>query len=61
MQLDVEVSPPAFVRAQLELECTHSVPRVSHLGPKGLMRKIAENCRWTHFNAKLHTCSHVPV
>ncbi len=28
MQLDVEVSPPAFVMAQLELECTCSVPGV---------------------------------
>ncbi len=28
MQLDVEVSPPAFVRPQLELECTCSVPGV---------------------------------
>ncbi len=28
MQLDVEMSPPAFVGAQLELECTCSVPRV---------------------------------
>ena len=28
MQLDIEVSPPAFVRAQLELECTCSVPGV---------------------------------
>ncbi len=28
MQLDVEVSPPAFVKAQLEVECTCSVPGV---------------------------------
>ncbi len=28
MQLDVEVSPPAFVRAQFELEYTCSVLRV---------------------------------
>ena len=28
MQLDIEVSPPAFVMAQLELECTCSVPGV---------------------------------
>ncbi len=28
MQLDVEVSPSAFVRAQLELECTCSVPEL---------------------------------
>ncbi len=28
MQLDVEVSPPAFVRAQLELECNCSVPEL---------------------------------
>ncbi len=28
MQLDVEVSAPAFVRAQPELECTCSVPGV---------------------------------
>ncbi len=28
MQLDVEVSPSAYVRAQLELECTCSVPQV---------------------------------
>ncbi len=28
MQLDVEVSPPAFVGAQLELECTYTVPEV---------------------------------
>ena len=28
MQLDVEVSPPAFVGAQLELKCTCSVPGV---------------------------------
>ena len=26
MQLDVEVSPPAFVRTQLEVKCTCSVP-----------------------------------
>ncbi len=25
MQLDIEVSPPAFVRAQLELQCNRSV------------------------------------
>ena len=25
MQLDVEVSPPAFVKTQFELECTRSV------------------------------------
>ena len=25
MQLDVEVSPPAFIRAQVKLECTCSV------------------------------------
>ena len=30
MQLDVEGSPPAFVRAQLEVECTCSVPRSVH-------------------------------
>ena len=28
MQLDVEVSPPAFVVARPELECTCSVPGV---------------------------------
>ena len=30
MQLDVEVSPPAFIRAQLELKCTCSVPGNIH-------------------------------
>ncbi len=29
MQLDVEVSPPAFVRAQVKPKCTCSVPVVS--------------------------------
>ncbi len=28
MQLDIEVSPHAFVQAQLELKCTCSVPGV---------------------------------
>ncbi len=31
MQLYNEMSPPAFVRAQLELECTCSVPRVYNM------------------------------